>query len=234
MTVAGHLRSAKSRRRTVRGYVILAVVVSVVSWQHGVVQAQGLFNKRASTGRNQASATTGSMFPSITGFPQSTNASNSPTGGRSFIGRSNRGFVGGRAASPSPSENNVGNARRSTDGTRRADERKAAPPSSSPAPPALPGRSRRTTIVPRHRIAFEFSARKAATISDQLQAQLQNLTARRPGFARIQVQVDANGRVKLQGQVSSEGTRKLVAILVRLEPGVRGVQNELSVVTDRE
>ena len=41
--------------------------------------------------------------------------------------------------------------------------------------------------------------------------------------------MSADGQVTLRGKVPSESTRKLVAILVRLEPGVRKVQNELVV-----
>ena len=108
------------------------------------------------------------------------------------------------------------------------------PQSTSRQQGALSGRSRRTSIVPRHRIAFEFPARRATEIRSRLQTQLDNLTTMNPDFARITLQVDAKGRVNLQGQVPSEATRKLAAILVRLEPGVRDVHNELSVEAERK
>lgn len=219
------------RRSTAgRFAVILALLGTAVSVPGSLAHAQSLFGNNAARGRNQPSATV-SNFSRI-GIPQPPGAREGQSGG--FIGRSNRGFVGNRAASQSGGE---GNTVRGSAQPRRSvnTAQNASPPARVSGPrETLPGTARRRTIVPRHRIAFEFAAREATEISGTLQQQLENLAARNPAFARINVDVDSAGRVILQGQVPSENTRKLAAIMVRLEPGVRAVQNELAIEADHD
>jgi osmotically-inducible protein OsmY len=45
----------------------------------------------------------------------------------------------------------------------------------------------------------------------------------------LNVQVDDQGLATLTGQVESEAARRLAENLIRLEPGIRAVRNELTV-----
>ena len=70
-------------------------------------------------------------------------------------------------------------------------------------------------------------------IETALSAQLTKLLEGRVGGG-IYVQVAADGQVTLRGRVPSEDVRRLAAALVRLEPGVRRVRNELVSVPVRD
>jgi hypothetical protein len=177
------------------------------------------------------------MFPSNIGFSPSTNTNATPGAGGAFVGRSNREFVGGREASQSVSgvgENSNANRRAagSQDRGAAAVERAAVPPGADSQREATSNGIRRRQIVPRHRIAFAFPAKRPDAITGELSSQLANLAARYPDFSHITVLLEPDGLVKLQGQVPSDDTRRLAAIIVGLEPGVRSVQNELAVADD--
>ncbi|MDA1052664.1 MAG: BON domain-containing protein [Planctomycetota bacterium] len=219
-------------------YAIVAAMSVALLMLHASANAQSLFNTRGSSGQTQASVTStaASPFGSI-GFPRPASANNTQGAGGAFVGRSNRGFVGGRAASQSSaSGGGDGNANRGAAGSRSGGEgvveRAAVPPSADRQLESSINSARRTRIIPRHRIAFEFPAKQAAAINGELTRQLANLAARYPDFAHIEVQVEPDGIVKLQGQVPSDDTRKLAEIIIGLEPGVRGVQNKLVLDSD--
>lgn len=228
-----------------RRFAIIAAIGVMLSLHHASAHGQSLFNNRASAGpgRSSATSTAGSLFSSNIGFPQpaTANATQGATG--SFVGRSNRGFVGSRASSQSSSSGGeTGNPDRRSAGSRTATGARGGGVGSERAPtPSLADGQReassgvrRTPIVFRHRIAFEFPAKQATAITGQLTKQLANLADRYPDFAQIKVFVEPDGLVKLQGQVPSDDTSKLAAIIAGLEPGVRGVQNELEVAGDRD
>lgn len=225
------------RRPTACRFAIFAAVGVALWMQHPCAWAQSLFNNPARAGQGQATgtSTTGSLFGSI-GFPQPVNATQGAAG--SFVGRSNRGFVGSRASSQSSSSGGETGAR--PGGSQRAAgargdgsvNARASTPSSEDGQRQESGGARRARIIPRHRIAFEFPARQESAITGFLTTQLSNLAERYPDFAQIKVRVEAEGVVKLQGHVPSEHTRKLAAIIAGLEPGVRSVQNELTVAGD--
>ena len=218
---------------------LIAATGFALAMQSSCAKAQSLFNNRASSGQGQTTTTTGSLFSRNTGFAPAANATGAQGAASAFVGRSNRGFVGSRTASQSSASGaDVGDASRRATAPRRAGsavtERAETTPAASQQREAAGTRGRRRPIVPRHRIAFGFAPKQATAISSQLTTQLAKLSETNSDFANIQVQVEPGGRVKLQGQVPSNNTRKLVAILVRLEPGVRQVENELSVAAERK
>ena len=232
------------RLPTTYRFAILAAMGVAMWLHHPRVRAQSLFNNRASAGQGQTSATgtTGSLFGNI-GFPQPGNANATQGAGGSFVGRSNRGFVGSRASStsstsggetnstaPRPTRSRIAVGAR---GDGLAGTREATPASADGQREPSSG-VRRTRIIPRLRIAFEFPATQASAITGQLTKQLENLAARYPDFAQIKVFAEPDGAVKLQGHVPSADARKLAAIIVGLEPGVRSVQNELAVAGDAD
>ncbi len=87
----------------------------------------------------------------------------------------------------------------------------------------------RRTIRPQLRIGFEVTPIPAADVESNLATQMQRLETSRPELDGIEVQVGADRVAVLRGQVASEEDKKLAAMYVRLEPGVRDVRNELTV-----
>lgn len=84
-------------------------------------------------------------------------------------------------------------------------------------------------IQPRHEVAFQFPQRDAATIQSTVTTRINALAKKDPGAAGVTVEFPHSGIVVLKGQVQSEEARRLAEMVVRIEPGVRQVQNELVV-----
>ena len=78
----------------------------------------------------------------------------------------------------------------------------------------------------RTRIAFDFSRQS----SNELQTSLSNRLTKYPKFNTATMSLSENGILTLKGRVGSEDDRKLAEALMRLEPGVIKVENELLVV----
>jgi osmotically-inducible protein OsmY len=87
-------------------------------------------------------------------------------------------------------------------------------------------------IRPRQRIAFSFPKLEPSSVNTSLHARLGRLEGRGLATDGVTVTLDEKGQVALKGEVDSEHTRKLVEMMARLEPGVRKVQNELTVKAD--
>ncbi len=84
------------------------------------------------------------------------------------------------------------------------------------------------TIRPRLKAAFEFPAPDVGRVQTQTQTRFTRLTTKYPHFSQISVDQAENGVFVLSGQVDSRDKAKLAESLVRLEPGVRQVQNNLT------
>ena len=88
--------------------------------------------------------------------------------------------------------------------------------------------SRIRVFRPRQRIAFAYTKRPTSVINNSLHVRFDRLTVSRELFQGVTFQL-AEGKVTLRGEVDTETARKLAASLVRMEPGVRSVSNELVV-----
>jgi hypothetical protein len=84
-------------------------------------------------------------------------------------------------------------------------------------------------IRPTQRIAFSYRAATPAAATTRVTAQLGRVVSRRPELAGVTPVTDDAGRVVLRGTVANDEARALAAALVRLEPGVGEVVNELTV-----
>jgi hypothetical protein len=91
------------------------------------------------------------------------------------------------------------------------------------------GSASRMNIRPQQRIAFSFPGRDATSIESTLDARFGSLASRQAGFEGVTVSSEADGVIVLTGEVDSEESRRLAAVVARLEPGVRSVRNELTV-----
>jgi osmotically-inducible protein OsmY len=83
------------------------------------------------------------------------------------------------------------------------------------------------SIRPQLKVAFKSPSPISATMQKKLNVRFDGLS-KREGMGGVNVDVNG-GKVTLRGQVDSEDSRKLAAMLVSLEPGVRSVQNDLTV-----
>ena len=82
-----------------------------------------------------------------------------------------------------------------------------------------------------HRIGFSAPTRPATTISSTLQGQFAAIGERHPLLSGVTVEVGEGGNVTLRGSVPSAEAQRLAAALVRLEPGVRSVDDETVVAS---
>ncbi len=92
---------------------------------------------------------------------------------------------------------------------------------------AVPERLR--LIRPVSRIAFDYPRPAPTQVADTLAASLSRAARQRPALKGVSVELDESGTAVLTGEVESDEARKLAAALIRLEPGVRSVRNELAV-----
>jgi hypothetical protein len=94
--------------------------------------------------------------------------------------------------------------------------------------PQQPSLSRAEQLRPRHRVAFDYQPIETAAVTTNLRTHLQPVSNRVSG---VQVEVDPQGRAILRGAAASEDARRLAEALARLEPGVRSVDNQITVAT---
>lgn len=83
-------------------------------------------------------------------------------------------------------------------------------------------------IRPRQRVAFEYQVPTSELLNVNLQTQLKQVSVRKPGLTNVLLSMNPGGEVVLRGVVKSEADARLAQNLVRLEPGVRSVRNELT------
>jgi osmotically-inducible protein OsmY len=91
------------------------------------------------------------------------------------------------------------------------------------------GQQQQRTIRPRQKVAFTYPATSQTKLQTALNTRFDKL-AKRAGFEGVQIVADGD-KVTLRGQVDTEDTRKLAAMLASIEPGVSSVTNELTVQT---
>ncbi|MGC1272541.1 MAG: BON domain-containing protein [Planctomycetaceae bacterium] len=87
----------------------------------------------------------------------------------------------------------------------------------------------RLQLRPTQRIAFDFTPATTTAAVERVSTQFAGIAERRPELADVTFATDNDGNVILRGNVASKEAAQLAAALVRLEPGVRGVVNELDV-----
>lgn len=87
----------------------------------------------------------------------------------------------------------------------------------------------RLPLRPTQRIAFDFDAATPSAAVERVTTQFAEIAESRPELAGITFAADDAGNVVLRGTVDSKEAAQLAAALVRLEPGVRSVVNELTV-----
>jgi hypothetical protein len=89
--------------------------------------------------------------------------------------------------------------------------------------------SSRRVIRPRQEIAFTYKRPAAEQINSSLNQRFTRFAARRPAMQGVTITIDQQGVATLSGQVTTAESRRLAALMVRLEPGVRSIDNQLTV-----
>jgi osmotically-inducible protein OsmY len=85
----------------------------------------------------------------------------------------------------------------------------------------------RRSIRPQQKVAFEVPESSREDLHTTLNTRFERVT-RQPALRGVSVELDAEGVVVLRGEVATPAQRQLAANMVRLEPGVRKVRNELT------
>ena len=85
-----------------------------------------------------------------------------------------------------------------------------------------------SAIRPRQKVAFEYPVPKTDALQSTLQTQLTRISLKKPSLSNVLVSTNPGGEVVLRGAVTSESDARLAASLVRIEPGVQSVRNELT------
>jgi osmotically-inducible protein OsmY len=83
------------------------------------------------------------------------------------------------------------------------------------------------TVRPQLRVAFDYKRPTAVNAEKAIAIRFDKIS-KRASFREMQIDVNS-GKVTLSGEVDSEENRKLAGMLAALEPGVRSVQNDLTV-----
>ncbi|MCA9076073.1 MAG: BON domain-containing protein [Planctomycetaceae bacterium] len=88
------------------------------------------------------------------------------------------------------------------------------------------GPSRAARLRPRHRVAFSFSPLRIDAVRSNVANHINFLDGRVSG---VETTLTPDGTLMLQGTAVSPDARKLAEALARLEPGVRRIDNQISV-----
>lgn len=90
------------------------------------------------------------------------------------------------------------------------------------------GATQQRPFRPRYRIGFEYKP-AAANIAQRVAVQANRLTIRNPAFAGLDIRVNEDGVAEIRGQAPTDDARRLIENVVRLEPGVRSINNLVEV-----
>ncbi|MEZ6072286.1 MAG: BON domain-containing protein [Pirellulales bacterium] len=165
-----------------------------------------------------ALGTAGGQFGSATG----------PTGGN-IVGRddSTGRFVGDQRVNQLGQGGNTGRTNRNF--ANRSRDNRNANARNGQLNDANSGQRNRAAIRPRQRVAFSYTPPTAQSVGAQIGEQLRGISLQYGELSGVDVVVDAEGVATLTGTVAEPEQRRLAELIVRLEPGVRSVRNDLFV-----
>lgn len=91
-------------------------------------------------------------------------------------------------------------------------------------------KSERTTsmVRPRQKVAFDYQLKQPTAVATKITTRLGKIGLKNPTLKNVEVKVDGDILV-LTGKVETAEQSRLAAILVRQEPGVKAVRNDLQV-----
>ncbi len=168
-------------------------------------------------GGNAANRTSGTGQPTF-GLQQATqgNAQNAFIGGRN-----QQQFIGGNPLTGQQQNNRQQqqNNRRNNNNNNQNDNNQNGQAQQTQDP--------RRAIRPQYRVAFDELPRPTTEIRSTLQPRFDSLS-QTPALRGVAYELDTEGVVVLRGTVETPAQRRLAENVVRLEPGVKKVRNELT------
>jgi hypothetical protein len=96
------------------------------------------------------------------------------------------------------------------------------------------GQAERHVIRPRQEIAFQYPGRDLSLLSGEVTVRFGRLVQSNASLQGVAIEITPQGAAVLTGAVADENSKKLAEILVRLEPGVRSVVNELTLAAAKQ
>jgi hypothetical protein len=85
-----------------------------------------------------------------------------------------------------------------------------------------------SSIRPRQRVAFDFNPKSSAKVATTISTRLDRISLKNPSLKQVTVAVAGN-QIVLTGKVKTPEQSRLAENLLRLEPGVRSIRNELEI-----
>jgi BON domain len=82
-------------------------------------------------------------------------------------------------------------------------------------------------LRPQQKVAFDYPTAPPAQVGSELKARFEKLSSRNPNLKEVVVLAGSAGLVRLEGTVPKAADARLAEQLVRLQPGVRQVVNEI-------
>jgi hypothetical protein len=82
-------------------------------------------------------------------------------------------------------------------------------------------------LRPQQKVAFDFPTAPPAQVGSELKARFEKLSTRNPNLKDVVVLAGSAGLVRLEGNVPKAADARLAEQLVRLQPGVRQVVNDI-------
>lgn len=146
--------------------------------------------------------------------------------GSGFVGNQNQGRVVGNQFAAQQSLT-TGPSGRNSFGSGRGGRNSGRGRTSTRRQPARNSRS--AQIRPRFRVAFSLRPRTVSAVQASLDARFTEVVLQRQSLKAVSVAVGLKGELTLRGQVPDDSARRLAVNLVRMEPGVRKVVNEITI-----
>jgi hypothetical protein len=211
-------------------WIACVCLVGIVSW-YGESSALAQVPSQPNRDTTSVGGTAGVSTSPTSGVPGGTNL-NQGTGAQPNLQEFGQGFVGGSQnegrfiGSQFSGQQQVGGGRNVFGGGGRG--------GGGGGRFTMPNQSSRNSatkrVRPRHRIAFAFESRSLAKIQTSLDVRFSLLLTKRPEFKNVTIAVGKPGELTLSGNVPSSTVKRIATAMVRMEPGVRRVTNQLSVV----
>ncbi|MDP7274694.1 MAG: BON domain-containing protein, partial [Planctomycetaceae bacterium] len=148
--------------------------------------------------------------------------------GSGFVGNQNQGrFVGSQFAGQQNLSS--GTSGRNTFGRSSGRGGRSSGRGRTNTRPGQGRNSRTAKVRPRFRVAFSLRPRTVTAVQASLDARFIEVVTQRQSLKAVSVAVGLKGELTLKGQVPDDSARRLAVNLVRMEPGVRKVINEITI-----
>ena len=153
-------------------------------------------------------------LPGMSGMPGTTGTTTQRTG---LVGQSNNRFIG-QTPTTQPT---------TTTQNQRGQNRNTANRGGQGQNQGQANNQQQRTVRPQLIVAFSAPRPSTEVLSDRIASRLTKI-GKQKGYEGVTVEVDGR-TATLRGEVDSAEAKRMASMLVKLEPGIRSVQNEITV-----